>query len=90
MGSSLVPPISFPQQPSPFLMNIAPAGSSGLGPSNHNFDLNTGLLINGGNRETNSVLRQFLPQNGNEQYLRTRSSSGSIVGGKRHVPDVGI
>nr|GEY22061.1 hypothetical protein [Tanacetum cinerariifolium] len=89
MGSSLVPPISFPQQPSPFLMNMAPAGSSGLGPSHHNFDLNTGLLINGGNRETNSVLRQFLPQNGNEQYLRTRSPSGSIVGGKRHVPDSG-
>nr|GEY56849.1 hypothetical protein [Tanacetum cinerariifolium] len=37
--------------------------------------------------ETNSVLRRFLPQNGNEQYLRTRSPSGSIVGGKRHVPD---
>nr|GEZ42802.1 hypothetical protein [Tanacetum cinerariifolium] len=88
-GSSLVPPISFPQQPSPFLMNMAPAGSSGLGLSHHNFDLNTGLLINGGNWETNSVLRQFLPQNGNEQYLRTRSPSGSIVGGKRHVPDSG-
>nr|GFC16376.1 hypothetical protein [Tanacetum cinerariifolium] len=38
MGSSLVPRISFPQQPSPFLMNMAP-GSSVLGPSHHNFDL---------------------------------------------------
>nr|GFB31231.1 hypothetical protein [Tanacetum cinerariifolium] len=85
----LFPPISFPQQLSPFLMNMAPAGSSGLGPSHHNFDLNTGLLINRANRETNSILRQFLPQNG-EQYLRTRSSSGSIVGGKQHVPDDGI
>lgn len=89
MGSSLAPPIAFPQQPSPFLMNMAAAGSSGAGPSYLNFDLNTGLVINGGNREANSGLRQFLPQNGNEQYLRTSSPSGSIVGGKRHVPDSG-
>ncbi|PWA44673.1 hypothetical protein CTI12_AA524650 [Artemisia annua] len=89
MGSSLAPPIAFPQQASPFLMNMAAAGSSGVGPSYLNFDLNTGLVINGGNRETNSGLRQFLPQNGNEQYLSTSSPSGSIVGGKRHVPDSG-
>lgn len=89
MGSS--------QPPSPFIMNMAVAGtssgSSGVGPSLHNFDLNTGLMI-GGNRETVGGLRPLFHHNGgsmDEQYLRANSSlqasSSSVVGGKRREPD---
>ncbi|KAD6796650.1 hypothetical protein E3N88_07546 [Mikania micrantha] len=81
-GTPFVPQIMGSQPSFPFFMNIAaagaPFGSSGLGPSasplQHNFDLNTGLMINDG-------LRQFFPQNVNEQ-----ASSSSVLG-KRHEPD---
>ncbi|KAI3762120.1 hypothetical protein L1987_52543 [Smallanthus sonchifolius] len=85
-GAPFAPQMMGSQPPSPFLMTMAaagaPSGATGLGPPapppapppQHNFDLNTGLLINGG-------LRQFFPQNVNEQ-----ASSSSVLG-KRHEPD---
>ncbi|KAI3807698.1 hypothetical protein L1987_23632 [Smallanthus sonchifolius] len=79
-GTPFAPQMMGSQQPSPFLMTMAaagaPSGASGLGPPpppQHNFDLNTGLMINGG-------LRQFFPQSVNEQ-----ASSSSVLG-KRHEP----
>lgn len=97
-GAPVAPQIMGSSQPSPFIMNMAVAGSSsgssGAGPSLHNFDLNTGLTIDGGNRETVGGLRRLFHQNGgsmDEQYLRTngslQASSSSVVGGKRREPD---
>ncbi|XP_076894386.1 uncharacterized protein LOC143546646 [Bidens hawaiensis] len=71
-----MPQIMGSQSPSPFFMNMAaagsPAGASEFGPPppppQYNFDLNTGLVINSG-------LRQFFPQNVNEQ-----ASSSSVLG----------
>nr|XP_043618104.1 uncharacterized protein LOC122589850 [Erigeron canadensis]XP_043618105.1 uncharacterized protein LOC122589850 [Erigeron canadensis] len=101
-GGSFVPQLMASQQPpSPFMMNMAAPGASsssnGVGPSYpyHNFDINTGLTINGGNRETIVGLRQFFPQNVDEQYMRENNSlqqapSSSIVGGKRPEPHSGF
>lgn len=74
-GTSFVPQIMGSQSPSPFFMNMAAAAApppQAL-PQN-NFDVNSGLMINGG-------LRQFFPQHVNEQ-----ASSSSVLG-KRHEHD---
>ncbi|KAK1441610.1 hypothetical protein QVD17_07642 [Tagetes erecta] len=78
--TSFVPQIMGSQSPSPspspFFMNMAAAGAAPPPQPlpQHNFDLNTGLMINGG-------LREFVPQHVNEH-----ASSSSVLG-KRHEPD---
>lgn len=86
LGSASAFPHGFSQQP-PFLMSMsgAPLGSNGTGPSGHSFDLNSGLIIEGGNREMGG-LRQFL----NPGQVTSQTSSSSGVGaGKRKEPESG-
>ncbi|KAI3745937.1 hypothetical protein L6452_08349 [Arctium lappa] len=99
-SSSIPPPFSQPTQP--FIFNMAasgaPSGSNGAGPSRHNFDLNSGFMSDGGNRENNGGLRQFFNHSqvrpvDEQQFLRMsnslQASSSSVIGGKRQEPDSG-
>lgn len=99
-SSSIPPPFSQPTQP--FIFNMAatgaPSGSNGAGPSRHNFDLNSGFMSDGGNRENNGGLRQFFNHGqvrgvDEQQLLRMnnslQASSSSVIGGKRQEPDSG-
>ncbi|XP_024981804.1 uncharacterized protein LOC112518361 isoform X2 [Cynara cardunculus var. scolymus] len=99
-SSSIPPPFSQPTQPFIFNMTAtgAPSGSNGAGPSRHNFDLNSGFMTDGGNRENNGGLRQFFSHNqvrpvDEQQFLRMsnslQASSSSVIGGKRQEPDSG-
>ncbi|XP_071732037.1 uncharacterized protein [Rutidosis leptorrhynchoides] len=88
-GAPFVPQVMPSQQPSPFIMNMTATGGPHL---QQNVDLNTGLMINGGNRETNRLRQLFpIPQNVDERYLRPNNSlqapSSSTVGVKRHEPE---
>ncbi|CAB4265553.1 unnamed protein product [Prunus armeniaca] len=92
---SVVPP---PFSQSPFIMNLsatAQPGLNGAGPSRPpSFDLNSGFMVEGGNRD--SGLRHLFihGQSGRsmEDHLRNNSQpppSSSTVGGKRKEPDSG-
>lgn len=102
MGSSSSIPPPFSQPPQPFIFNMAatgaPSGSNGAGPSRHNFDLNSGFMSDGGNRENNGGLRQFFNHGqvrpvDEQQFLRMsnslQASSSTGLGGKRQEPDSG-
>lgn len=85
-----VPPYSQP----PFILSMTNTqpGLNGAGPSRPNFDLNSGFVVEGGNRD--SGLRQFfITGQGRpvEEHLRTNSQppSSSSIGGKRKEPDGG-
>ncbi|KAH7523495.1 uncharacterized protein LOC107420418 [Ziziphus jujuba] len=90
--ASAVPP-SYSQPP--FIISMANTQPvlNGAGPSSRpSFDLNSGFVVDGGNRDSN--LRQFfIPDQGRsmEEHLRTNSqpTSSSGVGGKRKEPDGG-
>lgn len=89
--SAVPPPYSQPQ----FIMSMsnAPVGLNGSGPSRPNFDLNSGLAIEGGNRDPMGLRQPFMPGQGRsiEEHLRATSqpSSSSGVGAKRKEPDGG-
>ncbi|XP_022772628.1 uncharacterized protein LOC111315284 [Durio zibethinus] len=92
MGStSVVPPYSQPQ----LIMSLSNAhvGLNGSGPSRPNFDLNSGLAIEGGNRDSMGLRMPFnMPGQGRsmEEHLRANSQpSSSGVGAKRKEPDGG-
>ncbi|KAL6995860.1 hypothetical protein U1Q18_005994 [Sarracenia purpurea var. burkii] len=73
----------------------APLGSNGAGPSRPNFDLNSGFMIEEGNKESSGGLRQFFSTGQSRsinEHLRANSLlpfsvSGSV--GKRKEPDSG-
>ncbi|XP_022769187.1 uncharacterized protein LOC111312817 [Durio zibethinus] len=89
--SAVPPPYSQPQ----FIMSMsnAPVSLNGSGPSRPNFDLNSGLAIEGGNRDSMGLRQLFLPGPGRsvEEQLRANSqpSSSSGIGGKRKEADGG-
>ncbi|KAF3446796.1 hypothetical protein FNV43_RR11976 [Rhamnella rubrinervis] len=93
-ASAAVPP-SYSQPP--FIISMTNSTQpvlNGAGPSRPSFDLNSGFMVDGGNRESN--LRQFfIPDQGRsmEEHLRTNSQqqppSTSGVAGKRKEPDGG-
>jgi len=81
-------------QPPPFFMNTTGTqlGLNGYGPSRPNFDLNSGFMIEGGNRDTFAARQFFFPGQGRavEEQVRTMPQpSSSGVGGKRKEPDSG-
>lgn len=84
-SATAVPPYSQP----PFMLSMTNAqpGLNGAGPSRPNFDLNSGYMVEGGNRD--SGLRQFFITG--QEHLRTNSQppSSSSIGGKRKEPDGG-
>ncbi|PON93912.1 IIS transcription factor [Trema orientale] len=89
-SASAVPPFSQP----PFIMSMTNAqpGLNGAGPSRPSLDLNSGFVVEGGNRD--SVLRPFFISGQGrplEEHLRTNSQppSSSSIGGKRKEPDSG-
>ncbi|PON73383.1 IIS transcription factor [Parasponia andersonii] len=89
-SASAVTPFSQP----PFIMSMTNAqpGLNGAGPSRPSLDLNSGFVVEGGNRD--SVLRPvFISGQGRplEEHLRTNSQppSSSSIGGKRKEPDSG-
>ncbi|XP_057424428.1 uncharacterized protein LOC130718014 [Lotus japonicus] len=98
-GAPIVPQVGAGVGPSsytqpPFIMSMTGTqlGLNGVGPSRPNFDLNSGLLIDGGNRDALATRPFFFPAQGRameEQHVRTlpQSSSSSGVGGKRKEPD---
>lgn len=72
------------------MSGAAPSGINGAGLSRPNFDLNSGFILDGGNRDTTGVSRQlFIP--GQSEPLRgnLQPSSSSGIGGKRKEPDSG-
>lgn len=91
MGSApVVPPYSQPH----FIMSMTGTQAiNGAGPSRHNFDLNSGFVIEGGNREAGSSRQLFIPGQGRlmEEHMRADSqpSSSSGIGGKRKEPEGG-
>ncbi|KAK7310970.1 hypothetical protein RJT34_08794 [Clitoria ternatea] len=89
-SSSVLP--SYPQPP--IIMNVTGTqlGLNGFGPSRPNFDLNSGFLIEGGNRDASATRQFFFPGQGRtaEEHARTLPQpSSSGVSGKRKEPDSG-
>ncbi|CAN6539208.1 unnamed protein product [Malus baccata var. baccata] len=93
---SAVPP-QFSQ--SPFIMSLTGAQPglngviNGAGPSRPSFDLNSGFMVEGGNRDSVGLRQPFIHGQGRsmEDHLRNNSQppSSSTVGGKRKEPDGG-
>ncbi|XVE69712.1 hypothetical protein DITRI_Ditri10aG0012900 [Diplodiscus trichospermus] len=89
--SAVPPPYSQPQ----FIMsmNHAPVSLNGAGASRPNFDLNSGLAIDGGNRDSLGLRQPFMSGQSRsmEEHLRAYSqpSSSSGFGAKRKEPDGG-
>ncbi|XP_061363704.1 uncharacterized protein LOC133307241 [Gastrolobium bilobum] len=78
----------------PFIMSMTGTqlGLNGVGPSRPNFDLNSGFMIDGGNRDQLAARQFFFPAQGRamEEHVRTiPQSSSSGVSGKRKEPDSG-
>ncbi|KAL9312564.1 hypothetical protein ACSQ67_018016 [Phaseolus vulgaris] len=102
-GSPAVPQVGGPSlnilpssysQPPPFFMNMTGTqlGLNGFGPVRPNFDLNSGFMTEGGNRDTLAARQFFFPGQGRavEEQVRTMPQpSSSGVGGKRKEPDSG-
>ncbi|KAK3004031.1 hypothetical protein RJ639_016750 [Escallonia herrerae] len=90
-ASAFPPPFAQP----PFIMSMSDAlsGSNGAGPSRHNFDLNAGLMMEGGNREAASLRQLFNPGQqviSLDDHMRANSQpSSSSGGGRRKEPDGG-
>lgn len=74
----------------PYIMSMAGTqlGLNGVGPSRPNFDLNSGFMIDGGNRDALTARPFFFPGQNRAMEDRTlQQSSSSGVGGKRKEPD---
>ncbi|KAK1362292.1 hypothetical protein POM88_046766 [Heracleum sosnowskyi] len=87
-------PSSFPQQPSFFeRLAAAPADFNGFVPSRHGFDLNSGLMFEGGSRDAGNTRQLFNSGQGismdDQMRGNSQSTSGSGVGGKRKEVDGG-
>lgn len=89
MGSASTVPPAYPQ--SAFIMRQP--GINSAGPSRPNFDLNSGFMMEGGNRDSGGFRQLLIPGQGRsmEEHLRTnlQSSSSSGIGAKRKEPDGG-
>ncbi|KAK7352237.1 hypothetical protein VNO80_17656 [Phaseolus coccineus] len=102
-GAPAVPQVAGPSlnilpssysQPPPFFMNMTGTqlGLNGFGPVRPNFDLNSGFMTEGGNRDTLAARQFFFSGQGRavEEQVRTvPQPSSSGVGGKRKEPDSG-
>ncbi|RDX72575.1 hypothetical protein CR513_47915, partial [Mucuna pruriens] len=91
-GSSSTVLSSYSQPPIFMNMTGTQLGLNGFGPSRPNFDLNSGFMIDGGNRDTLAARQFFFPGQGRtvEEHVRTMSQpSSSGVSGKRKEPDSG-
>ncbi|KAJ8527084.1 hypothetical protein K7X08_029561 [Anisodus acutangulus] len=93
VGSASAIPPSFTQQP--FIISMAGAHvSNGAGPPRSDLDLDTSLILSGGNGDLGG-LRQFFTQGqvrSMDEHLRTTSSqpsTSSLVGEKRKEPEDG-
>ncbi|CAL5205796.1 unnamed protein product [Lathyrus oleraceus] len=87
-GSSSTVLSSYSQPPYIMNMNGTQLGLNGVGPSRPNFDLNSGFLIDGGNRDALTARPFFFPGQSRAMEDRTlQQSSSSGVGGKRKEPD---
>ncbi|XP_057422788.1 uncharacterized protein LOC130716801 [Lotus japonicus] len=92
VGGSTV--LSSYNQP-PFIMSMTGTqlGLNGVGSSHPHFDLNSGFLVDGGNRDALAGRPFFFPAQGRamEEHVRSfpQSSSSSVVSGKRKEPDGG-
>ncbi|KAJ1424154.1 TFIIS/LEDGF domain superfamily [Sesbania bispinosa] len=89
-GSSPTVLSSYAQPPFIMSMSGTQLGLNGVGPSRPNFDLNSGFLVDGGNRDALAARPFFFPAQGRamEEHVRTLpQSSSSGVGGKRKEPD---
>ncbi|XVF35945.1 hypothetical protein REPUB_Repub19eG0015600 [Reevesia pubescens] len=93
MGSTSAVPPAYSQPQFIMSMSNAPVGLNGSVPSRPNFDLNSGLAIEGGNRDSMGLRQPFMPGQGRsiEEHLRANSqpSSSSGIGAKRKEPDGG-
>ncbi|KAL7192057.1 hypothetical protein ACSBR2_023996 [Camellia fascicularis] len=93
MGSASASPAAYSQPP--FIMSMigTPPSSNGTGPSRPNFDLNSGFMIEGENREPLGLRQFFNPGQSRsiDEHLRNNSqpSLGSGGVGKRKEPDGG-
>ncbi|XP_028072090.1 uncharacterized protein LOC114274388 isoform X1 [Camellia sinensis] len=93
MGSASASPAAYSQPPYIMSMIGTPQVSNGAGPSRPSFDLNSGYMTEGGNRESVG-LRQFFNSGQSrsiDEHLRNNSqpSLGSGGLGKRKEPDGG-
>jgi hypothetical protein len=89
-GSSSTVLSSYAQPPYIMSMPGTQLGLNGVGPSRPNFDLNSGYLIDGGNRDALATRPFFFPGQSRAMEDRTlQQSSSSGVGGKRKEPDGG-
>ncbi|XP_027354704.1 uncharacterized protein LOC113864792 [Abrus precatorius] len=92
VGGSSSTVLSSYSQP-PIIMNVTGTqlGLNGFGPSRPNFDLNSGFMIEGGNRDALAARQFFFPGGRTgEEHVRTMTQpSSSGVGGKRKEPDSG-
>ncbi|GAU12265.1 hypothetical protein TSUD_02320 [Trifolium subterraneum] len=89
VGGSSSTVLSSYAQPS-YIMSMpgTQLGLNGVGPSRPNFDLNSGYLIDGGNRDALATRPFFFPGQSRAMEDRTlQQSSSSGVGGKRKEPD---
>ncbi|KAI4316951.1 hypothetical protein L6164_024873 [Bauhinia variegata] len=78
----------------PFIMSMTNAQLSlnGMGPSRPNFDLNSGFMVEAGNRDTLTTRQFFFPGQSRalEEHVSTIPQPSSYgVGGKRKEPDGG-
>ncbi|KAG2692811.1 hypothetical protein I3760_08G068900 [Carya illinoinensis] len=91
VGSASAVPSAYPQSTFIMSMNGVQPGINNVGQSRPNFDLNSGFMTEGGNRETTGFRQLFLPGQGRslEEHLRTnlQPSSSSGIGPKRKEPD---
>ncbi|CDP07380.1 unnamed protein product [Coffea canephora] len=94
MGSAPALPPVFSHQPILLGMTGTTPALNGAGPPRNSFDLNSGLILEGGNRDTGS-LRQYLspgqPRLMDDPFNSTNSqaSTSSGAGVKRKEPDSG-
>ncbi|XP_052202150.1 uncharacterized protein LOC127807947 [Diospyros lotus] len=92
MASSSASPAAYPQPPFFMSMIGAPPGSSGAGPSRPNFDLNSGLMIDG-SRESGGLRQLLNPGQSRpiDEHLRVNAQPALDSGGagKRKEPDGG-
>ncbi|KAA8528761.1 hypothetical protein F0562_036116 [Nyssa sinensis] len=94
VGSALTVPPAFTQPPYIMSMTSTFPGSNGPGPSRPNFDLNSGLMIDGGNRDSGGLRQLFNTGQGQgrsiDEHLRANSQPSSSSGfGKRKETDGG-
>ncbi|KHN09081.1 hypothetical protein glysoja_034266 [Glycine soja] len=92
-GSSSTVLSSYSQPPIFMNMTGTQLGLNGFGPSRPNLDLNSGFMIEGGNRDTLAARQFFFPGQGRaveEQVRSMPQPSSSGVSGKRKEPDSGL